>query len=136
MVNVTGRPGILRVSQAFMMAVKVVILLERASKPMSSVWAAQSLGAPAAYISKVLQRLARAGIVSVRRGYAGGYYLERPLSDITLREVLEVIDGPLVLSRHTACSPAHSKDRSGLGRVLDSIVLEAARQFEKPLSEL
>jgi len=57
---------------------------------------------PARYLEQIFQRLRRAGLVSSRRGPGGGYRLARPASEITLREVVEAVDGPL----SEALSPA------------------------------
>jgi len=46
------------------------------------------------HLSKVMQRLARAGLVRSARGRCGGFLLARPGDCITFLEVLEAIDGP------------------------------------------
>lgn len=45
-------------------------------------------GLPPAYLSKVLRRLAQAGLLESRRGAKGGYRLSRPASEITVTEVI------------------------------------------------
>ncbi|MCH7962264.1 MAG: Rrf2 family transcriptional regulator [Planctomycetes bacterium] len=40
----------------------------------------------------MLRLLARAGIVSSRRGPTGGFYLQRPPESITLLEVIRAVD--------------------------------------------
>jgi len=49
--------------------------------------------APRAFLSKVFTRLSRAGIVTSLRGRFGGYTLARDPDLITLREVVEAVDG-------------------------------------------
>lgn len=49
--------------------------------------------APRAFLSKVFTRLSRAGIVTSLRGRFGGYTLARDADRITLREVVEAVDG-------------------------------------------
>jgi Rrf2 family protein len=56
---------------------------------MRSVWPHAS----ETYLSNVIQRLARGGIVRSHRGIAGGYSLGRPAKDINLRHIREVLDG-------------------------------------------
>ena len=48
-----------------------------------------------AHLSKVMQRLHRAGLVRSTRGPKGGYRLERPADAITLLNVYEVVEGRL-----------------------------------------
>lgn len=45
------------------------------------------------YLSNVVQRLARGGLLRSHRGIAGGYSLARPAREITLRQVREALDG-------------------------------------------
>jgi Rrf2 family protein len=45
------------------------------------------------YLSNVIQRLARGGILRSHRGIAGGYSLARPAKEIHLRGIREVLDG-------------------------------------------
>jgi Rrf2 family protein len=44
---------------------------------------------PPALMAKLLQRLARSGLVASLHGTKGGYRIARPASQITLREVIE-----------------------------------------------
>ena len=49
---------------------------------------------PAALLSKLLQTLVRGGVVRSQKGYGGGYTLAVDPSELTLRRVVELIDGP------------------------------------------
>jgi Rrf2 family iron-sulfur cluster assembly transcriptional regulator len=50
---------------------------------------------PARYLEQIFQRLRRAKIVSSKRGPGGGYTLGRPAAEVTLRDVVEAVEGPL-----------------------------------------
>jgi Rrf2 family protein len=50
---------------------------------------------PARYLEQIFQRLRRAKLVRGKRGPGGGYVLARPPGEITLREVIEAVEGPL-----------------------------------------
>lgn len=52
-------------------------------------------GIPARYLEQIFQRLRRAGLVTSKRGPGGGYLLARPPAEITLRAVVEAVEGPL-----------------------------------------
>lgn len=51
-----------------------------------------------AFLAKIFQMLAQAGIVKSHRGVKGGFSMGREPKDITLREVVEVCEGGIVLN--------------------------------------
>ena len=53
---------------------------------------AEQADLPAPYLSKVLQHLAKAGILESSRGPHGGFRLVRPADSITVAEVVEVLN--------------------------------------------
>lgn len=53
---------------------------------------------PPAFLSKVLVRLSQANLVRTYRGATGGAHLARPPEKINLLEVVEAMQGPIVLS--------------------------------------
>lgn len=52
---------------------------------------------PKPYLGKILQDLCRGGILVSRRGTGGGFALSRAPEAISLREVIEVIEGKIYL---------------------------------------
>jgi Rrf2 family protein len=48
---------------------------------------------PQRYLEQVLLQLKRAGVLSSRRGAAGGYQIGRPPQEITVGEVLRAVEG-------------------------------------------
>ncbi len=59
---------------------------------------AHSIGASESYLAKIFQALARAGLVASVRGMKGGYALARPVDQITVRQVIEAVEGPVNLA--------------------------------------
>jgi Rrf2 family protein len=59
---------------------------------------AESIGAPANYLSQVFQSLTRLGLVTSHRGARRGYTLARPAREINLRHIIEGIEGPITLT--------------------------------------
>jgi len=59
---------------------------------------AQGHGIPPALMAKLMQRLARRGLVAATHGIKGGYRIARPARSISLRDVIEAIDGPLAMT--------------------------------------
>ena len=56
-------------------------------------------GLPESYLAKIFQDLAKEGIVRSHRGAKGGFSLARPADQITLKQVIEAIEGPISLNR-------------------------------------
>ena len=54
---------------------------------------AEFIGVPSPYLAKQLQSLSRAGIVSARRGVAGGYSLARIPETISLWDITAALEG-------------------------------------------
>jgi Rrf2 family protein len=50
---------------------------------------------PSRYLEQIFQRLRRAGLVTSKRGPGGGYTLSRSPARISLREVVEAVEGPV-----------------------------------------
>jgi Rrf2 family protein len=56
---------------------------------------------PAKFLESILVQLRRGGIVAAQRGPDGGYWLMRPAHEISLADIIRVIDGPLAHVRGT-----------------------------------
>lgn len=66
---------------------------------------------PAAYLAKIVQTLARAGLVRTRSGVRGGVSLAVPAEQVTLRRVIEAVEGPIQLNRCVVAPGACPRDR-------------------------
>ncbi|NLX77548.1 MAG: Rrf2 family transcriptional regulator [Clostridiaceae bacterium] len=75
----------------------VYLALNTSSGPVSIKNIAQYCGMSEAYILQIFLVLRRAGIISSMRGAQGGYMLSRDSAEITVKEVLETLEGPLAL---------------------------------------
>ncbi|MHA7814484.1 MAG: RrF2 family transcriptional regulator [Phycisphaerales bacterium] len=72
---------------------------------------------PMNYLAKVLQSLAKADLITGRRGVGGGYRLARPASEISMLDVINAIDPierirecPLKLENHSGrLCPLHTR---------------------------
>lgn len=59
---------------------------------------ASATGAPESFLSKILQALSRAKLISSRRGQSGGFEILARGRQASMREVIEAIDGPVFLN--------------------------------------
>jgi Rrf2 family protein len=90
---------ILKLAESASIALHAAVLLAGRDEPLSNSDIAARINASPAHLSKVLQRLAKAGLVFSSRGPKGGFTLAKPPEDITLLDVYEAIEGPLSSSR-------------------------------------
>ena len=65
---------------------------------------AEEYGISTMLMAKVLQKLARHGIVTARHGASGGYLLAKEPGTITALDVISAIDGPVLI---TSCVTSH-----------------------------
>ncbi|MBW2543271.1 MAG: Rrf2 family transcriptional regulator [Deltaproteobacteria bacterium] len=87
---------------------------------------------PARYLEQIFQRLRRAGLVQSKRGPGGGYTLARAPAEISLREIVEALEGPL--SEGLEMEPP---DDAAQGAFRPSFVWEAvAERLAGALSEI
>jgi FeS assembly SUF system regulator len=91
-------------------------------------------------MAKVLQKLAKDGIVAARHGSSGGYTLARPATDISALDVIRAIEGPLFITScmtsRGACDVATTCSiREPLRRVNDSILDVLAKVTISQMSE-
>ena len=88
--------SLLRISDAASLGLHAMVLLaDRTDGPVTVHDAATVFDVSEAHLSKVMQRLVRAGLVRSIRGPKGGFLLARPPGTITLLDVYEAIEGPL-----------------------------------------
>ncbi|WP_432666268.1 Rrf2 family transcriptional regulator [Wukongibacter baidiensis] len=59
----------------------------------------ESEGIPARFTLKILRKLTKAGLTKSYRGVGGGYSLNRKPEAITMKDVIEAIDGPIYINR-------------------------------------
>ena len=130
--------NVLRISEAATLALHTLALLAaRPGEILSTHKIATRLDASEAHLAKVLQRLARMGLVRSIRGARGGFVLGREPADVTLLEAYEAIDGPL---RPSTCLMGHRvcRDRGCiLGNLLEEINHDVREHLSsKRLSDL
>jgi Rrf2 family protein len=71
---------------------------------------ADEFGIPTELLAKVLQRLAKGGLMVGQSGPRGGYRLTLPPSAVTVGQVIRVLEGPLAIvscvANHGNCAQA------------------------------
>lgn len=95
------------------------------------------------YLDHILSALRRAGLIKNIRGKGGGYILAKPASSITLKDVIEAVEGPLTpvecveddsLCERSAICPTIEvwrRMRTAIEAVLDGMTLEDLVEMQK-----
>ncbi|WP_378948765.1 RrF2 family transcriptional regulator [Paracoccus sp. R86501] len=88
------------ITQKMKYALKALLVLgdearSPAPQPLTIEMIAKRSGAPKRFLEQILLEIRNAGLVASVRGRAGGYSLIKPASDISISELLRLIDGPI-----------------------------------------
>ena len=85
----------MKISKKAEYALRAVVALGR--KPVGTTWLIEDISEseriPVKFLEQILLELRRAGLLRSRRGVGGGYQLNRQPSEISLGEILRIIDG-------------------------------------------
>ena len=74
---------------------------------LSATMLAEETGVPLPTAQKLTGRLAAAGLLETARGTGGGFRLARQAGDISLADIVEAVEGPIVM---TSCVDAERHD--------------------------
>ena len=107
----------------------IVVLANDAETP----WTAQDISSksmvPHDYLMKVLQALARSGLVTAQRGRGGGFILTRQPSGISVLDVITAVDPLRRIKNCPLGIKAHSTTLCPLHRKLDDAIRSVEEAF-------
>jgi Rrf2 family protein len=87
----------------------------------------EDTGVPLPTAQKLMQKLAAHGLLIGQRGAGGGYALARPVTEISLADIVEAVEGPIVMTmcadgvNHECLLDAHCRVKPHMGVVGDTI---------------
>ena len=120
----------MQLSQTAEYALRAAIWLgQHVGDPQTTQQIAAGCQMPASYLAKVLQPLAKAGIVTAQRGLGGGYVLARHPDELTLLQVLNAVEP---VQRIRVCPlkiSSHGSNLCALHRALDDTLAAAEKQL-------
>src|SRR5919201_185502 len=109
--------------------------IRRLSSPLTRDESATAQGIPVKFLESILAELKHGGVVMSQRGAEGGYWLAQPAEEITIAEVMRVVEGPLASVRERRPeeveyegSAGHLREvwvalRANMREVLESVTL-------------
>ncbi len=110
--------------------VLMTYLASHAERPLSALDLTFASGLPGPTVGKLLNMLARAGLLTSFRGVGGGYALTRTPGDISVAEVIHAVDEPIALTEciHDSsgeCDLEASCPARGSWQVINDVVRRA-----------
>lgn len=115
-------------------AVRIVDKLSKSTGRMDAKTISECTDVPLRFALKIMRKLVGDGIVKSYKGSKGGYMLARPAAEITLRQVIEAVEGPYRISR--CLSEEHVCTRGSgcccrFQRVFDRISISVRDELDK-----
>ncbi len=126
----------MRITQEADYALRIMCLLERCGGIMDAGSIAEASSVSPRFTLKILRKLSQGGLVSSRKGASGGYMLGDMSGNVTLRRVIELIDGPLAISKcvdgDCGCSMlGDDKSRCAIHHIFQAISEELVSKLDK-----
>ncbi|KQX68177.1 MULTISPECIES: RrF2 family transcriptional regulator [unclassified Paenibacillus] len=117
----------MKYSQATDYALHAMLYLVTAApdKPVGVQLLAEKLGVSQTYLSKMMTKLVKAGLIQSTPGANGGYRLRRKQEDISFLDIIHAIEGTASLFE---CSLNHGSEC-----LIQQVVIDAERQMEQYL---
>ncbi len=114
----------------FSMAVHIAALLALAGDaPQTSAEIAHTIDTNPVVVRRIIAALARAGLVTARRGASGGSILARPAERITLNDLRAAVEAPEPFAIHD-----HPSTRCPVGRNIERVLSGVLGRAETALS--
>ncbi len=114
-------------------ALRIVTALAEHSERMDAKSLADITSVTPRFALKILHKLVQGGIVRSFKGTKGGYTLSRDARNITLKEIIELIDGPIIIARCVesgeACALNHDKSACAYHHIFDTLSIDVARKL-------
>lgn len=114
-------------------ALRIVTALAEQGERLDARTLSETTSVTLRFTLKILHKLAVGGIVKSYKGVGGGYVLSISPSELTLKTVIELIDGPIAIARciesAEGCALNHDKAACTYHHIFDSLSLDLSRKL-------
>ena len=86
---------------------------------------------PLEYLLKILQQLVRANVLRSKRGPRGGFTLAKPPKKITMLQIVEAVDGPMISQLNLKEQAPREKFSARSEQAYEKAIAQAKAVFEK-----
>ena len=92
---------------------------------------AQRQNIPETYLNQLVLQLRRSGLITSVRGPHGGHMLARPASTLSVLEIWEALEGPLVVITDNAADGNQARSDAVLNGVWDGLLVTMRRELAR-----
>ena len=114
-------------------ALRIVSALAESESVVDAATLAEKTSVTQRFTLKILHKLVQGGLVSSYKGVNGGYKLKASAQNITLKAVIELIEGPIAIMRclgnGEACTMVSDKTACIYHHIFDEISLELSSKL-------
>ena len=86
---------------------------------------------PLEYLLKILQQLVKTNVLRSKRGPRGGFSLARPAKKITLLNIIEAVDGPMISQLALVEQTGREKFSVKTEQIYERAIAQARSTFDK-----
>ena len=125
-------------------AIKTLIYLHqnRESSPISAKVIAEHERIPFKFLEKILRELRQSKILTSERGAEGGYHFLKDPSEISVAEVIRIVDGPIALipcvseNFYVQCNECMDEETCQIRKLFAELRTEMLPVLDKSITEL
>ena len=116
----------MRITQEADYAIRIVCFLAEEDRVLDATTIAESAYITQRFALKILRKLVLGGLVRSYKGASGGYKLAEEADKVTLKDVIELIDGEIAISKclmedHVCSKQGARKSACTVHRIFDAI---------------
>ena len=123
---------VVHLSEAASLAIHSMVLIAK-SKPNTNInvnTIAEATGASRNHLARVMLRLVKDGFVKSTRGPAGGFVLNKDPKKITLLQIFESVEGPIVEEMCPLDRPLCPNEKCLMGTLFNSLTTQFKDYFK------
>lgn len=116
-------------------AVRIVRYLAKVSRKVDAKTLASEVNVSDRFTLKILSKLVKSGIAKSYKGATGGYELAVAPSQISLKDVINIIDGPIIVNRCICEDYECDCNNNKSDCVIHNIYSKVSEKMDKELSK-
>jgi Rrf2 family protein len=121
---------IFNISDAASIALHAMVLIAKKGDGINVIKIAEATNTSRHHVAKVLQRLAKEGLVNSQRGPSGGFTLKKDAAEISFLNIYESIEGKIELSKCMFNTPVCPLEKCMMNSITNKLSEEFIRYLK------